>query len=412
MKPIPWLASCVVAASALGGAARAQPVSIPTSNPPPITLAAAVESAWRHAVLSHEAAGQRRQAQAEQVAASSPWAAPPTLELSHRDDRLQSAAGRRETELGVAWPLWLPGQRAARGAAAEADAELATLAERAARLRIAGEVREAAWALAVLQAEAMQVQAQLKSLQTLADDVDRRVQAGDLARADSLAARAELLAATAQQAEVQQRGLAARTRWTLITGQDAMPDPAEAIAPEAAMLPEHPELVLARQHVVRAQRRVELARASRRDPPELAVRYRQDTPGGGEGAERSVGVALRLPLGTDDRNLPLQTAAASALDVAQATERQTRERHAAELSSARAALHSAGQQLAAEHARADLLRERARLIDKSFRSGETPLPDLLRALAAASQADNASARQQAALGLARARLQQALGLLP
>ena len=69
-------------------------------------------------------------------------------------------------------------------------------------------------------------------------------------------------------------------------------------------------------------------------------------------------------------------------------------------------------QLDAEAARTRLLRERAILIDKSFRAGETPLPDLLRALSAAAQADSAVARQTAALGLARARLQQALGLLP
>jgi cobalt-zinc-cadmium efflux system outer membrane protein len=52
------------------------------------------------------------------------------------------------------------------------------------------------------------------------------------------------------------------------------------------------------------------------------------------------------------------------------------------------------------------------LIDKSFRAGETPLPDLLRALAIASQADSAVARLTAALGLARARLEQSLGELP
>ena len=73
---------------------------------------------------------------------------------------------------------------------------------------------------------------------------------------------------------------------------------------------------------------------------------------------------------------------------------------------------SAEAQLDAETARAGLLRERASLIDKSFRAGETPLPELLRALAAAAQADSAAARQTAALGLARARLQQALGLFP
>ena len=58
------------------------------------------------------------------------------------------------------------------------------------------------------------------------------------------------------------------------------------------------------------------------------------------------------------------------------------------------------------------LRERATLIDKSFRAGETPLPELLRALNTAAQAESAVARQTAALGLARARLQQSLGILP
>jgi cobalt-zinc-cadmium efflux system outer membrane protein len=415
VRLIPWLASCVAAGSALGSAAWAQPVSpsVPSAaGPPAITLAAAVESAWQRAVLSQEAEGRRRRALAGQAAAASPWAAPPALELSHRDDRWQSAAGRRETEVGVAWPLWLPGQRAARGAAADADTELASLAERAARLRLAGEVREAAWAVVLQQAEALQAQAQQEALQGLADDVERRVRAGDLARADALAARAELLAATAQQSQARQHLLAARAHWTLLTGLDAMPDPHEAVSADATPAAGHPELLLASREVERARRHAELTRASRREPPELALSYRQDTPGTGEAAHKSVAVALRLPFGTDDRNLPLQAAAETAVDLAQATERQVHQRHAAELAAARSALLSAEQQLASERTRAGLLRERAQLIDKSFRSGETPLPDLLRALAAASQADSAFTRQQAALGLARARLQQTLGLLP
>ena len=69
-------------------------------------------------------------------------------------------------------------------------------------------------------------------------------------------------------------------------------------------------------------------------------------------------------------------------------------------------------QLEAERQRSALLRERASLIDRSFKAGETPLPELLRALAAATQADTSFARQQVALGLALARLQQSLGILP
>ena len=123
-------------------------------------------------------------------------------------------------------------------------------------------------------------------------------------------------------------------------------------------------------------------------------------------------VGLRLPFGTDDRNRPLEAAALTELDVAQTQELRLRERLDSDIAAARDAQRSAQAQLDAETARARLLRERATLIEKSFRAGETPLPDLLRALAAAAHADSAAAHQTAALGLARARLQQALGLLP
>ena len=62
--------------------------------------------------------------------------------------------------------------------------------------------------------------------------------------------------------------------------------------------------------------------------------------------------------------------------------------------------------------RATLLRQRAQLLDKSFRAGETALPELLLAVQAAAQAEAVLTRQQAALGLAHARLLQASGVLP
>jgi outer membrane protein TolC len=98
--------------------------------------------------------------------------------------------------------------------------------------------------------------------------------------------------------------------------------------------------------------------------------------------------------------------------VAQTHEQRLRERLESGVATARDALHAAETQLAAETTRARLLGERAMLIDKSFRAGETPLPDLLRARSAAAHASGGVVRQRAALGLARARLQQALGLLP
>jgi len=376
-----------------------------------VTLRAALDAAWQRAVAARETEGQRRRAEADSAVASSLWAGPPSLALSHRDDRLQGNAGRRETEIGVAVPLWLPGQRTARAGTAEAAAAQAQAAAQVARLRLAGDLREAGWHLAALQVEVVQADTQAQSLKQLADDVERRVRAGDLARADALAAQAEHLAAAAQQVDMQQRLQAARSRWTLLTGLTEAPD---LTADAATDLPAtaHPELQFASQSTELARQRVELMRRSRRDAPELTVGVRQDTPGRAESSQGSLVVGLRLPFGTDDRNRPLEAAALAELDVAQTQELRLRERLDSGTAAARDAQRSAQAQLDAETARARLLRERATLIDKSFRAGETPLPDLLRALAAAAQADSAAARQTAALGLARARLQQALGLFP
>lgn len=420
MKSVPWFVSCAFAGSVLLGAglAIAQPAASTSSSVAPagVTISQAFEAAWLRAVQARESDAQGRRARAEQTAAASLWAAPPAVELNHLNDRLHSNAGRRESEVGLVWPLWLPGQRDARAAAADAESKLADAGTQAARLRVAGQVREAAWKLSAAEAEVAAVAAQARYLKGIADDVQRRVQAGDLARADALAARAELLEASSVQSDAEQRLQAARAQWRTLTGLDAAAKvqipPTASLSIAALPAEEHPELRLAAQAVERARKRLDAVNLSRRDPPELSLKYREESPGYGEAAQRGIGIGLRIPFGTDSRNAPLQAAATGDLDVAESTEQRLRERHDADLALARSALQSAAQQFDATRDRAGLLRERAQLVDASFKAGETSLPDLLRAANAAAQADAALARQQAALGLAHAQLQQALGLLP
>jgi outer membrane protein TolC len=416
----PCLWACLVAGSLAAAPVHSQPAP-PDPGPATagLTLRAALDAAWQRAVAARQSEGLRRQADVERAAINRFWAAPPALELSHRNDRLHRSSGQRETEIGVAVPLWLPGQRAARAGTADAAAAQALAAEQRARWHLAGELREAAGHVAALQAEAQQAEAEAGAAEQLASDVERRVRAGDLARADALAAQAERLAASVQQTDLQQRLQAARARWTLLTGLSALP--VDALAPVPFAVPSaaaeqgesaHPEMQLALRSTELARQRVALLRHSRREAPELSIGVRQDVPGRAEAAQGSLGVSLRLPLGTADRNRPLEAAALAELDGALSHEQALHERLASERATAGQALRSAELQLGAESARAGLLRERARLIEQSFRAGETPLPDLLRARAAAAQADSAVARQTAALGLARARLHQTLGLLP
>lgn len=400
-----WLAPGLVAGALWAAPAAAQPA--PTPGP---TLAQAVEAAWQRAVQARESLGHERQARAEQAAASRWTPAAPAVELSHRDDRFHRATGNRETELGLAVPLWLPGQRSARLAAAEAQAAAAEAATRSARLKLAGEVRTAAWALVAQQAVLQLAEAQQAGLRQLADDVDRRVAAGDLARSDALAARSELLVADGALAQARQDLAAAQAQWTQLTGLPPLEDPGEPGGLDAADT--HPELLRASLEVESARRQHEALRRMRRDAPELKLSVRQETPASGQMRERSLGIGLRLPLGAPPRALTEEAAALSGREVAEAELQRLRERLKIDEQTARAGVESARQQLAAAQARASLLRERARLLDTSFRAGETALPELLRALTAAAEADAAATRQSAALGLAQARLHQTLGLMP
>ncbi len=436
MNPQTWLLACFIAGCLAGVPVRAQSTDSPqasagTSTPQSraavsspvflsatVPLRAALDAAWERAVAQRESEGQRRRAEAERAVAGGFWAAPPSLEISHSSDRLQRNVGSRDLELGVVVPLWLPGQRSARAQVAEVSVAQALAAEQVARWRLAGELREVVWQLAALEAEVMEVDAQSRTLKQLGDDVERRVRAGDLAPVDALAMQAEQLAVTAVQADLSQRLRVTRARWTLFTGLAAAPE----LTPEAGTAlgegalpgtaPLHPELQLADLLTELARQRVEMTRLSRRDAPELSLGVRQDWPARAEASQGSLVVGLRMPLGTDGRNRPLEAAALSELDLAQTQGRWLRERLESDVTAARDAQQAAEVARVAESNRATLLRERAALVEKSFRAGETPLPDLLRALGAAAQADSAAARQSAALGLSRARLQQTLGRLP
>lgn len=378
----------------------------------PVTLARAVEAAWQRTQAGSAAHAQTLRARAETDAAASLLAAPPSLSLSQRSDRWHDDSGVREREIAIALPLRLPGQRAARQAAGDADLASAMAGIDLARLRLAGQLRQLAWSLASLEAERASFVAQQGYLQALADDVDRRVQAGDLARTDALAAQSERLANEAELDAAQQRLQAERERWTALTGLPA--DSVDANEPQAPTreLDQHPRLAQLARAAEAARMQLEATRRDLSEAPELNVGYRNERDAYGHAGRGSVTVGLRIPFGTAQRNGPLRAAAQGVLAQATAEQDQARLELAAEQAVARGELRAAASQAALQRERAALLRQRAALLDKSFRAGETALPELLLAVQAAAQADAALARQQAALGRARASLLQASGVIP
>ena len=336
------------------------------------------------------------------------------MSASQREGRGTATNGARETEISVALPLWRPGQRQRSGAAAQAYEEWAKANELTAKLRLAGQLRETASLLWMAQAEARQASEQRRLLADLAADVKRRVAAGDLARSDAMAARAELLAQQAQEANFQQTLQTQTAAWHVLTGLGSPPAPEDQPRPSDVQLAlgQHPEWLQSEAAVHLTQARLALVESQRGAAPELGLGARQDRPSGGQSAQNSLTVSLRIPFSTRTHSQPQVAMALTEHEVALAEQQRKRLGLASELALARSAVERQQALMDTEHERASLLSERASLLRISFQAGETALAELLRAISAGAQAQASVSRQQATLFQARARLQQALGQLP
>jgi outer membrane protein TolC len=140
------------------------------------------------------------------------------------------------------------------------------------------------------------------------------------------------------------------------------------------------------------------------------MRREQDAAVGG--TSRSVGIAVQIPIGTNARNRPLETAALTQIETATAEVAQAEALLQGDIELARQQLAISQQALEAASTRASITHAHTELISKSFRLGERGLVDLLRSEALSHEAEVAVRQQQIAVGRAHARLNQALGISP
>src|SRR6218665_456660 len=128
-------------------AVQAQPQAAPATAPETLSsLKQAHDLAWARQPQAVADPMRREAARSHQQAASAWTAGPAALSLANTTDRFQRDEGRREWELGVAVPLWMPGERQRSQALADAEARALDSRQSAAQLRLAAELREAYWA--------------------------------------------------------------------------------------------------------------------------------------------------------------------------------------------------------------------------------------------------------------------------
>ena len=377
------------------------------------TLGAALEQAWsRHPqALAFSAREAEVQARADLAAGLTPT--PPSLSLSNVSDRLNANAGKDAWELELAVPLWLPGQRAARGQEAGRAADDVAARRSALRLQLAGELREAWWALdSTRQALALATQ-RAAAARALEVDVVRRFKTGELARVDANLAQNERLAAEGEALEAESAWRLAEQTYRALTGVDA---PARLTAETAAARPEagvdHPQLAAAQTLAQLAQARLKVAEQTRRDAPELALRLVRERGDFSAPYAQSVGIKLTVPFSSGAR-VRQDTSAAQAESLqAEGELALAQQRLTLEAERARWALDVVQQQLDKAQERQRVTADSLRLAEKAFALGESDLSTLLRARLALREADVFFNRQHSARLAGVSRLNQSLGVMP
>jgi cobalt-zinc-cadmium efflux system outer membrane protein len=383
-------------------------------------LGALVEAAWARQPEARALPARREAAEARRRAAAAWTPEPPALEAAHRSDRFTGNDGGRELEIGVAVPLWLPGERRHAGALAQAEAAALDSGSAAARLRVAGAVREAWWLSHRAAVDAGSAQAQLEATRRLAADVARRTQAGELSRADQHQAEGALAAAEATAAQAEAALTVALQQLQALTGPvgavaplEPEPEPElEPLPAPAAPVAAHPALAEWQDRAMRAERAAALAATQSRAHPELALATTRERGATGERYGQTLTLALRLPFGGGPRHDGRVAEARADAAEAQARLALERDRLQAEQAAAQARVAAARTRLAAAERRAALAGETRGFFDKSFRLGETDLPARLRIEADAAEAAREAARARIELAAAVSAWRQALGLLP
>ena len=329
-------------------------------------------------------------------------------------DGVVNRRGGREAELSIATPLWLPGEGTASRRVADADLSRLTAQQRAQRLAVAGEVREALAAFAVADVEVGGAEARLRDSRTLEADVARRVRGREAAEAELLTARLDRMEAEIALGERRATLEGARLAFRTLTGLE--PDAAALNEPDtlpgASGVPLHPRLAEADSAVAAADANRRLSALQVRESPEIGVLGRSSREAGNNYYDNRIGIQFRFPFATEARNAPRQAAAEADLTDAMAARENLRRQLDLQAARARIELGTIRQALLTTRQRAAVLRQQRGLSEAAFRGGQVSLGDVIRVRALATEAEVSQGRAEIAVRQARSRLNQTLGLLP
>lgn len=377
-----------------------------------LDLPAVVDAALARDPAAAVVDARREEARLLEARAGSLLAGDVALALRWQDSGPLGRSGIRETEGGVELPIWRLGQRdaAARlaaGSKAQRDAE-----GQSRELRVAGEVREALWAVAIARVRVAVADTALDAARRLEAAVQRRIAVGDQAAADEIPARDWRLDREARRQEADIVRVHAELNYRLLTGLDRLPAAFTESVGQPPADGGNPLLAPLAAQLARTRAETEFARRSRGGNPRLTLGARNELGGPDNGNVASLGVGISIPLGITAASRAPEAAAAVAAAQAESelalAERRYQYLH-----------HEAEHEFEAATEARDRLRQRVALAErelahaaKAFAVGEIGLAERLLTETRARGVLGDAAAAELEHGRAIARLNQILGVMP
>ncbi|MFZ2726993.1 MAG: TolC family protein [Methylococcaceae bacterium] len=318
-------------------------------------------------------------------------------------------------DAAVQVPLWNLGQRAAERSIADHAQTSATAQAMATQLRVAGLVRVALWDMELQKIRYEQALAEVAVFETLLAQVKKRVQSGDLPRADELLAQTELLQKQSVLTLAEAELMHSRKRYNSITQTTKVPAVfIENLVELKEIESNHPALVAINTQIERKQAEINAAKTIGSGQSNIAIGINSDSLTNDERSNKteSFNIGVNIPFGGSEHLAP-QLAALNVELNKLITERELLFRdlkqmhHEAEhnLEVNKVALKQADdlKNLAAEH---------LKMTELSFSVGEINLIDLLKIQARSQQAILMAKERAVMLQRDRALYNQAVGVMP
>ena len=335
-----------------------------------------------------------------------------TASFYYRDDAVGNDTGNREIEGAIEMPLWNWGQREAGQQLAQQVETANEFQTKVLKWQVTGLVRSALWGM-TLENQRHELAVKVYEVsEQLASTIKRRVDLGDLPRADYLLAKSELLqkrsALIAAEAEI----MHARKRFTTLTQLTRIPENYQETQSTLTDFGAHPALMAANALIERKRTQLNWVKSEGSGQSTLALGGKSERGFREEQDIESMTFSLSVPFGGSTHLAP--QIAASNLELSQAISRRDQLFRNLEQ-----AFHEADHTLEVDRAELEIANELKTIAEAhlkmarlSFDAGEINLMDYLKVQARTQAASQQASEKHIMLQRDITLYNQAVGVLP